>query len=203
MRILLMRHGMTAANKLRLYNGRTDDPLCEEGAAHALQTGIDPTVTHVYASPMKRAVETARLKFPNARITVADELREMDFGDFEGRGYDQLKDDPDYQRWYASGGSLPCPNGECVSGFGERVCRAFHAIVGAHIGNKEQSLVIVAHGGTLMAILGRYGRPERQYYDWYVENCCGYRARLEVSSWAQSPVLTSCELFETLTDKDV
>jgi alpha-ribazole phosphatase len=77
MRILLMRHGMTSANKMRLYNGRTDDPLCAEGAAHALQTGTDPTVRHVYASPMKRAVETARLKFPNAAITVVDDLREM------------------------------------------------------------------------------------------------------------------------------
>jgi alpha-ribazole phosphatase len=84
MQIILMRHGLTAANMKRLYNGRTDDPLCAEGIAHARASGTDATVTQLYASPMKRALETARIKFPNAEITVYDELREMDFGDFEG-----------------------------------------------------------------------------------------------------------------------
>ena len=198
MRVLLMRHGITAANKLRLYNGRTDDPLCEEGAEHALRTGVDPTVAHVYASPMKRAVETARLKFPNAEITVCDDLREMDFGVFEGCSFEELKNDPAYQRWYKSGGTLPCPNGENMFDFGKRVCRAFEGIVGEHLGRKEDRLVVVAHGGSLMSILGRYGRPERPYFDWYVENCCGYRARMDTTAWAKSPVLTGCELFETL-----
>jgi alpha-ribazole phosphatase len=201
MRVLLMRHGMTAANQMRLYNGRTDDPLCVQGAERALKTGTDPTVARVYASPLKRAVETARLKFPNAEITVVDDLREMDFGDFEGRGFDELKNDPEYQRWYESGGTLPCPNGECVADFVERVCRAFDAVVREHIG-REDRLVVVAHGGSLMSILSRYGRPERPYYDWFVENCCGYRARLDLPSWARSPVLTGCELFETLTDEE-
>lgn len=198
MKILLMRHGVTAANQKKLYNGRTDDPLCAEGIEQAVKSGTDPKIKSLYASPMKRAVETAKIKFPNAEITICGDLREMDFGDFEGRGFSELKDDAEYQRWFESGGTLECPNGEKMSDFGDRVCRTFDDIVRKHIRRKERQLVIVAHGGSLMAILGRFGRPERPYHDWYVENCCGYRVHIDEDNWTDSPALTYCQLFETI-----
>ena len=198
MQIILMRHGRTAANLKKLYNGSTDDPLCPEGIEHAQSTGSDTTVEMLYASPMKRALQTAKIKFPNAHITVNDALREMDFGDFEGRCYEQLKDDAAYIKWQDSGATLPCPNGENITDFGIRVCRAFDEIVQTGIAQGTKKLVIVAHGGSLMSICGRYGQPERPYYEWHVGNCCGYRAQIDETTWAVSPALTSCELFEAL-----
>ena len=198
MRVLLMRHGQTAANVKRLYNGRTDDPLCDEGVNQATLSGTDPKTKCLYASPMKRALETARIKFPNAEITVTHALREMNFGDFEGRGYEELKLDATYQSWVDSGGALACPNGDKMSDFSDRVCSAFDALVLKCVEQGDEELVIVAHGGTLMAILGRYARPERPYYEWYVDNCCGYRAEVNNSSWSDAPALTDCTMFETL-----
>ncbi len=198
MQVVFMRHGLTAANQKKLYNGRTDDPLCPEGVDQAGKSGTDPAVKTLYASPMKRAVETARIKYPNAEIIICDALREMDFGDFEGRSYDELKHDSAYVNWLDSGGTLACPNGESMTDFSERVCFAFDEIVRSCIKRGEKEIHIVAHGGSLMAVLGRYGHPKRPYYEWYVDNCCGYRAQVDAWGWADTPALTGCEMFESI-----
>ena len=198
MEILLLRHGRTAGNAERRYIGRTDEPLSPEGSRHARLTGTDETVGHVYVSPLKRALETARIKFPNAELTVVADLREMDFGDFEGSNADELRDDRGYAQWLESNCTLRCPGGEQMDEFTDRVCRAFDAIVRKGLDAGEERLVLVAHGGTLMSVLSRYGRPRREYYEWYTDNCGGYRLRLDAAAWINDKALTDCEKIETL-----
>lgn len=198
MQVLLMRHGKTAGNSARRYVGITDEPLCSDGIADAQRSGIDLKTTAVYVSPMKRALETAKIKFPYAQQTVCADLREMDFGDFEGRTADEMKCDPAYVAWVESNCLLPCPNGEGIVDFSERICRAFETIVRECIDNGDEKLVIVAHGGSIMAILSRYTKTDRKYYEWYVNNCCGYRAQLDAIAWHSAPLLTECEMFDTL-----
>jgi len=198
MEILLMRYGKTAGNIARRYIGVTDEPLCDEGIALARDSGIYTETVNVYASPLKRALETASIKFPNARLTIVKDLHEMNFGDFEGRSAAELEQDDAYIKWLDSQCTLRCPNGEGLDDFSDRVCRAFDGIVREAIERGDERLVIVAHGGSIMSILSRYGRPEQQYYEWYVDNCCGYRAQLDEESWDDSPVLTGCELFSTI-----
>ena len=50
-----------------------------------------------------------------------------------------------------------------------------------------------------MALLSRCGRPEKDYYDWYVKNCRGYVAHLDERNWASSPILTEPVMFEALS----
>ncbi len=198
MDVLLMRHGRTAGNIARRYVGSTDEPLCEEGITHARCTGMDEETINLYVSPMKRTLETARIKFPNAQMTVCADLREMDFGDFEGRTAAELEQDAAYTAWVESDCTLRCPNGEQMDEFADRVCRAFDTIIKACIEHGDEKLVVVAHGGSIMSILSRFGTPERKYYEWYVDNCCGYRAQLRETSWNELPLLENCEKFETL-----
>jgi alpha-ribazole phosphatase len=198
MEVLLIRHGKTAGNIAKRYIGMTDEPLCDEGIAHARLSGIDTGTASLYVSPLKRALETALIKFPNAQMTVCADLREMDFGDFEGRNAADMEHDDVYTKWVESNCMLRCPNGEQMDEFSDRICRAFDIIVRDAIDNGEERLVIVAHGGTIMSILGRYGKPEQHYYEWYVDNCCGYRAQLDESAWPTAPALIQCEKFETL-----
>ena len=193
-----MRHGRTAGNIQRRYVGRTDEPLCQEGIALARGSGVSAATAHIYVSPLKRALETASIKFPNAKRTVVADLREMDFGDFEGRSAAEMERDQAYIKWLESNCTLPCPNGERLDDFSDRICRAFDGIVRESIENGDRQLVVVAHGGSLMSILTRFGKPERLYYEWYVDNCCGYRARLDEAAWDISPALTDCKMFETL-----
>lgn len=198
MNILLIRHGKTAGNLARRYAGSTDEPLCEEGIAHAYATGTDANVTNLYVSPLKRTLETAKIKFPNAQMTICRDLQEMDFGDFEGRTAAELEQNDDYIKWVDSKCTLRCPNGEQMDEFADRICGAFNAIVRACIDNDEENLVIVAHGGSIMAILNRFATPERPYYEWYVDNCGGYRAQLDDATWSKAPSITNCVMFETL-----
>lgn len=166
----------------RYIGSRTDEPLCREGR-ELLEGRFYPDVSGIYVSPMKRCVETARLIWPemSGRMIPVSDLRECDFGDFENKSYRELNGNPDYQAWIDSGGTLPFPNGESMEGFKKRCRRAFAQIVreaaGMETGAGEKvpvRIAVVAHGGTIMSILERYGFPQRPYFDYQVKNGRGY-----------------------------
>ena len=80
MLIVLLRHGQTAYNEQRRYQGAADVPLSPAGRA-ALKKADFETET-VYVTPLCRTAQTARILFPHARQIVVPALREMDFGVF-------------------------------------------------------------------------------------------------------------------------
>ena len=83
--VLLIRHGATAGNLKKRYIGRTDQPLCAAGEAQLRRLADDlPPCDHLFCSPLLRCRQTAQLLWPGVEQTVVDELRETDFGPFEG-----------------------------------------------------------------------------------------------------------------------
>lgn len=187
--IILIRHGRTDGNDERRYIGITNEPLNRKGKLEAIKSGILPMVPIVYASPMLRAVQTATIKFPNARVITFPPLREMDFGEFENKNSDDMMFDYRYREWVASGCTSRCPGGESRVEFCTRVAVAFSEIVGEALSRRQRYLIIVAHAGTTMAILERFARPPRPYFEWHTEPCGGYRAWLEESTWPMTPIL--------------
>ena len=200
MKLLILRHGKTSMNLRGRYQGRTDAPLCPEGETELLEKGVCPEVKRVYVSPMRRAVRTAELCFPNAERVSVPDLREMDFGSFEGKNYEEMADDPAYRAWVDGMCRGTCPGGESMGGFTDRVCAAFDALVTEAVRNGEQSIVIAAHGGTVMALLSRYGTPEKDYYDWYAPNGGGYFMKLDETVWPAERALTDIVPFSTLAE---
>ena len=198
MKIILIRHAQTAGNLAGRYVGRTDEPLAEEGVEHARRAGSFPEVSCVYVSPMRRARETCAILFPNAETVLLDDFREMDFGDFEYRSAAEMENDPAYRRWVESGCRETCPNGESIKLFMDRTCAAFETAVRESIEKNAPELIVVAHGGSIMAIMARYADPQRSYFEWYVKNCEGYRAVLDENSWQESPLFFTSERFERL-----
>ncbi|MBP5580722.1 MAG: histidine phosphatase family protein [Ruminococcus sp.] len=174
MKILFIRHGLTAGNLEKRYIGSTDEPLCDEGVSQLRTLNIISCDT-VICSPMKRCIQTAEILFPNSEYQISDGLRECDFGDFEGRNYMELSDNADYQKWIDSGGTLPFPNGEAPADFRRRCAEAFETAVKANAG--ADSIAFVVHGGTIMSILERYAVPHRDYFDFHCENAHGYVCR--------------------------
>ena len=85
MKVWLIRHGMTRLGEEKRYQGRLDDGLSAAGRAALKQADFRPE--RVYVSPALRARETAEILFPEAEQLICPELREMDFGSFEGRGW--------------------------------------------------------------------------------------------------------------------
>lgn len=171
MKIIFIRHGKTAGNYEKRYIGKTDEPLFDEGIKE-LSGKKYPEAEIVITSGMKRCVETAKLIYPNREYITVNGLEECDFGDFEGKNYKELSDNPDYKSWVESGGILPFPNGESPVGFKIRCVAAFDEAVQKF---KDKSAIsFVVHGGTIMAVLEKYALPKKDYFDYGVENGGGY-----------------------------
>ncbi|MCR5577563.1 MAG: histidine phosphatase family protein [Oscillospiraceae bacterium] len=175
MRVWLIRHGMTANGEQGRYQGRLDDALSEAGRAALRAADFSPA--HVYVSPARRARETAAILFPGAERRVVPALREMDFGLFEGRSWREMEKDAAYRAWVDGGCVGRCPNGEDKAVYTARVNAAFSAILARERGNAE--LVIVAHGGTQMALLESRGEPARAYWQWQRPCGCGWLLEAE------------------------
>ena len=171
MRVWLIRHGLTELGAEKRYQGSTDTPLSDAGRL-ALQP--DDRFARVYCSPLLRAVETARILFPSAEKRMVPDLHEMDFGAFEGRGWWEMEQDAAYRAWVEGGCVGKCPGGEDREGFSARVQAAFAALVERERAASASDLAIVAHGGTQMAVLERWGRPAREYYRWQTACGCGW-----------------------------
>ena len=168
MKIYLIRHGLTAGNLEKRYVGcRTDEPLCEEGILQ-IQEQEYPKADRVYVSPMKRCIMTAQLIYPDMPFFTNDKLKEMDFGDFEYRNYQELNGNEEYQKWIDSQGELPFPNGESKAQFCHRCVVGFQNCI-RECQDIEQ-VAFVVHGGTIMAILQEYGNPKGEYYKWQIKN---------------------------------
>lgn len=173
MQVTLIRHGKTHGNALHRYIGSTDEPLSQEGVAQLEAMPCAPNLRQVYVTPLLRTQQTAAILFPNAQQIIVDDLREMDFGDFENRSYLDMEHDFSYRTWVAGNCLAPCPNGESRACFSRRVCDTFSSLVIA-AEKSGQDPVFVVHGGTIMAILEHFSLPHRDYYTYSVKNCHGY-----------------------------
>lgn len=191
MKIYLLRHGKTAYNAEHRYQGHRDIPLSVEGEAELIRADLDPAV--VYVSPLRRARRTAERLFPDAGQSVVEAFIEMDFGAFEGRSYLEMEDDRDYRAWVDGGCNGRCPGGEDRPEFCRRVCAAFVPLVEQTVGQGLPELVIVAHGGVLMALMEQFALPERGYFDWEAPNGGGYVLVWETGLWQSSRKLRLLE----------
>jgi len=185
MKILLIRHAKTSWNAQGRYQGSVDIPASEEGLSELHPADFNPE--KVYITSKQRTRQTAEKIFPDAALVEVPGLEEMCFGVFEGRNYEELKFDSDYTGWLDSECESPIPNGESKSGFQKRIASAFEQLMQEAEGRDEENLVIVAHGGTQMALLEQFGQPSRKYHEWLAKNGSGYL--LDASSWKDKHIL--------------
>ena len=202
-KITWIRHGMTRANEEHRYLGKTDEPLSEKGIRFLQEKkkkSFFNAPEFLYASPMKRCVQTAEILFRRKPVLIP-EWKEMDFGQFEGKNYEELKDNPDYQKWIDSNGTLPFPGGESREQFIRRSMEGFDRMMSDILKRSEKNtgiqndtdtrylksnrgteipVVTVVHGGTIMAVLSSLTGGE--YFDFQVKNGEGYETVLE---WIQ------------------
>ena len=182
MELILVRHGTTQGNLEKRFVGSLDVPLAPQGEELARRVSPTlPPVEHIYRSPLLRCRQTAELLWPGVEETVIPGLRETDFGPFEGKNYEELKDDPLYRAWIGQEGGpnfASMPVGESTEAVVERVSAALEAIAADAARRGFQRAAVVSHGGALMGLLSKFGRPERDYYQWFCPNCGGYAARL-------------------------
>ena len=111
-----IRHGRTEHQRQGVYMGRrTASELSAEGIGELLALRREyeyPPVEVVFSSPLPHCLQTADFLYPESRLMVVDELAEMDFGAYEGKSLEELKDDPEFGRWLADSHTRKPPEGE-------------------------------------------------------------------------------------------
>ena len=176
MKICFIRHGQTEANVTYTYCGSTDMPLSEEGArllAEKRKAGGYPDITgfDVYTSALVRPKQTLEILYGDMPSTQEPLFNEMDFGAFEGLGYNELKDREDYKAWQ-SGDHMAnvCPGGESGDQVKERALKGVEMLL-----EKGKDALVVSHGGVI-AILFIHYFPDSGlgWYDIQPSNGCGY-----------------------------
>ena len=155
MKLILIRHGETAWNREKKVQGLSDIELSEIGVqqAHRLALSLkDEKIDVIYASPLKRAHETARIigQFHPASIILKSGLIEMDQGDFEGLRFHELRSlhKPFLEKWLSDPGSLRMPNGESLEELQQRAWRVIKSIV-----KDGRYTAVVSHSFTIASII--------------------------------------------------
>lgn len=154
--IILIRHGETEWNKVRKYQGHMDIELNDWGrqqAGEAAKELANLDIDYFACSDLKRARETAEIiaSFHNNNIKEFKELREMNFGEWEGKGFKEIKNDypEDFQKWIEDPIKFSPPAGENLKEFQDRVLEGFNTI----LENGFDRNAIVTHGGVIMVFL--------------------------------------------------
>lgn len=154
MKIMLIRHFATPGNEKRQYIGSTDEVLSEKTAF--LKRSY-PIPEYIIASPMKRCVQTAKriwgTDLSGCPIVLEPLMRECDFGQFEGKTYEQLKKNAAYIKWLKSGGITAFPGGEDQEEFRKRCVEGMKKQVRFLIARHVKYAAFVVHGGTIMAVM--------------------------------------------------
>lgn len=177
-RLVLVRHGQTAANVARLLSGSTDLPLDATGARQAqlvaLRIASEIDAHALVSSPLARARATAAAiaNLTGLQIQESPELREVSFGDFEGLSVAQVEADHPHvavQMLDPHSTTLRWPNGDHMHEFYQRTQRAFAAIAQEHSG---KTAIVVAHGAVIGGYL-RYvtGQPINAWRTFNLRNC--------------------------------
>lgn len=179
MKVYFIRHGKTKGNIEGRYVGRTDEGL-QEDFIYELKEKNMPEVEGIYVSPMRRCIETCGHMYPGREYEIVENLKEMDFGDFEYKSFDELNGNILYQSWVDSKGTLPFPGGESMITFQDRCKSAFEKAIENAMESGYKEVTFVVHGGTIMALLDAYSEPHKDYFHWQVKNGCGYEGRIEV-----------------------
>ncbi|RYL88135.1 histidine phosphatase family protein [Sporolactobacillus sp. THM19-2] len=171
--ITLFRHGLTEENERHAYIGWTDSPLSKQGRAELSGKMLTPC-HYVATSDLKRCRQTAELLFEHVSQEVYPEFREMNFGNWEGKTYEQLKDAGVYRRWLEDPFHVSPPQGESFQAFAKRIDQGWKKLKRKIMMEQLSRVVLVTHGGVIRYLLSTYSKEKTDFRDWNVSNGYGY-----------------------------
>jgi len=155
LKLILVRHGETLANRENRVQGTTDVKLSDYGRMQAeklAESLKSEPIERIVSSPLKRAYETARAisKFHGVMIEADRDLQEMNHGDFENLTIQELREKHTsiLRQWESDPASIVMPNGESLHDLQRR---AWDAIEG--ITKSARNAIVVTHNMTIRTIL--------------------------------------------------
>ncbi|WP_110933695.1 histidine phosphatase family protein [Paenibacillus bouchesdurhonensis] len=175
----LARHGRTSWNKERRYQGHSDMALLDDEASGlcALEQKLAGIFfTSIYCSDLLRCRQTLERVRPDLAGQAIYEmrLREMNFGQWEGQTYEELKSNPHYRAWIDDPQSVTPPEGEAWEAFERRVAEMVQewANLANYLGRgdagKKPRILAITHGGVISLIASML-RPEKGFWDTHID----------------------------------
>lgn len=150
--IYFVRHGETEWNKKRIVQGHKDSPLTPKGRINAERLGRilrDKNIEIIYSSDLGRCVQTSKIINRGLKVKMikVKELRERNFGDFNGRPDRKVREKLDL-----NSPDEKAPNGESFNEQKKRVVSFIKKL----FAKKFKKILLVIHDGTARAILSEY-----------------------------------------------
>ena len=168
MKLLLIRHGLTDYNLKNQYCGFRNIGLNKIGKAQVKRIKArlkNLKIDKIYCSDLKRSYQTAKIIFGNrCRIVKDKNLREINFGIWEGLNYKQIsKRFPKiYKRWLKNPFGVDIPFGEKVSDFIKRIKKELKKIIK---NNPDKTVALVTHLGPMRIILNSlFGINQKDFW---------------------------------------
>lgn len=156
-KIILVRHGQTTWNVEMKYQGQTDIHLTERGIMQAQMVAdrlANEPVSAIYSSDLSRAFFTAGAiaSKHNLQVIAVPELREINFGEWEGLTYTNINSGwpITMNKLFTSPQDVQIPGGESFPELKERASKALDKIVDNHA---DETIVVVSHGGTIRTLI--------------------------------------------------
>lgn len=157
--IYFIRHGETEWNKKKITQGHQDSPLTLKGKNNAEKLGRilrNKNIEIIYSSDLGRCIETSNIinKWLKVKIVKAKELRERNFGDFNGQPDKKVKKILNLKDL-----DEKAPNGESFNDQKKRVALFIKKL----FAKKFKKILLVVHDGTARAILGHSMSVDKIY----------------------------------------
>ncbi len=156
-KLFLVRHGESEWNKLKKVQGQKDIPLTEKGIEQAKLIGkrlINEGIEKIYTSDLKRAYDTARIigKMLNIEVIPSKELREINFGIWEGLTSDIIKSkfSKEHELWLKNPEMLKVEGAESILDLQLRAMNEINKIIRDE---NIDNVLIVSHSATLKTII--------------------------------------------------
>ncbi|MDZ5711195.1 histidine phosphatase family protein [Jeotgalibacillus haloalkalitolerans] len=163
----LYRHGVTKENQDKVYIGWSDVSISQDGVDRLHETKAHrPDAERVVISDLKRCVESADILFPDQPKIQHRGLREINFGEWEGRKADELQKREDFAEWLNNPELMQPENGESFKDFSDRVMEAWKTIREWCLHDEVRDIAIVAHGGPIRKLLTELAPEEKDFWDW-------------------------------------
>jgi len=179
LKIILIRHGESDGNAQGRFCGFRDVDLTEKGVWQAERLAYrlkGSQFDKIYCSDLKRARCTTEIAFKSHGIEIisSSNLREMNFGIWEGHTFEEIKEKNKYGEefisWLKNPKTIPAiPQGENFIDFKNRVIGELDRIIKEHYElSTEKPIAIVSHGGAIRIILCNVLNLDMQYM-WKIE----------------------------------
>lgn len=188
-RIKIIRHGKTHANFNSSYIGLTDFPLCSQGIRELKEKKEKydyGNVQKVYTSPLLRCKQTADIFFPDSLCVNVNEMREMCFGQFEGKTTAELQNDKKYIEWLKGGLDNAPPSGESIREVIGRSFQGFSYIIKDMMSEGFTNCALVTHGGIIMNSLACFGLPKDKPGQFTTDFGEGFELFITASMWQRA-----------------